>query len=930
MAEENLLQTKLFTPQPRRNLVERSRLLAKLNNGISPEVHLILVSAPAGFGKTTLVSEWLRELPAISSGDKYAYTWLTLDEDDNNPIRFWRYMDATLQMIDPRIGESIRPALSAPQAAPYRWLVTGIVDGILEVDARFILVLDDYHLVNDETIHAGVSYLIDHLPPSVKLLIITRADPPLQLARRRSRGELCEIRAGDLRFSFEEVAQLVNIVMSLNLSIEDITALEKHTEGWIAGLQMAAISMQDVADPHGFVMAFRGNDRYIADYLVEEVLQRQPVEFQQFLLQTSILNQLSGPLCDAITGRSDSQSVLNNLERANLFLIPLDNRREWFRYHQLFASLLYTRLLDSQGASAVNALKQHAGKWYAAHGFVAEAVEILLASGDYEQAAQVIEQAANDLFMANELNLLVKWSSMLPEALVASRLSLIMMAAWGSQAAGYPQQAEHFLTLFEKTIGMTAEEFLSQAPPPRILTSQQRSAMIESIVLRSRLAIDTLDLDTGFSLGERVLPYLVPGPEGEARAFNLPYMYYGPQLLILGIIHKFRGNLSAASDLMIQAEHEAQKVNNLHIIALALGHLGEIQTLQGELKQGRATFERALRHANVYLPSSSAFWGMSSVGLGNLAYEWNDLVEAESQLKTGLDLGRLWHLWECLLPGCLGQALVHQAYGEWEQAAAVLDELVELASLNIHTVESAVAASRALLSFRQGDLESATQWASTFDIDTHTPYTLQWEQNALIAGRIWLENESTLVKAETLFTKLLSDAKSMGHVRTIIEIYKLQALLAKQQKQTQEAIHALLEALKLAASEGYMRLFLDEREPLRVLLESCLSSIHEPLLLAYAEHLLEAFIQGAEKRPAPVSRTIQPNQAKLIEPLSDRELEVLHLMAQGLSNPEIAKRLFLSTNTLKAHAQNIYIKLDVHNRMEAVNKARELGLLGFS
>jgi ATP/maltotriose-dependent transcriptional regulator MalT len=926
MIEENLLQTKLFTPPLRRNLVSRSRLIAKLNDGLSPEIRLILVSAPAGFGKTTLVSEWLKELSLLINKEIPAYTWLTLDEDDNDPIRFWRYIDAAFQRIDPRIGRRIRSALSAPQPAPYRALVTGIIDDILEVQASFILVLDDYHNIKDETVQSGLNYFLDHLPPAVKLLIITRADPPLQLARRRSHSEICEVRASDLRFTLDEVLQLLKTNMNLDLSGEDIATIEKHTEGWIAGLQMAAISMQDAADPHDFVIAFQGNDRYIADYLVEEVLQRQPVEFQQFLLQTSILNQLSGPLCDAVTGRSDSQLVLNNLERANLFIIPLDNRREWFRYHQLFANLLYQRLVDSKGADTVKLLKQRAGEWYASHRRTADAVDIFLACGDYVKAVDLIEAGADHLFMSNELNLLVKWISMVPDELVANRPRLNMMAAWGAQATGNPQVAEHLINLFEKTVGLTAEEFLRTPPPSQVLSPLQKSTMIEAIVLRSRLAIDTLALETSFSLGERVLPYLVPGPIDEPRAFNFPYMYHGPQLLILGQVHKLRGNLKKASDLMIQAEQDAERLHNPHIIALALGYLGEIESFQGHLVTAKEYFARALRSAQEFPQFSSAFWGISEVGLANVSFEQNHLIEAEYHLKTGLELGKLWHVWECLLPGCICQARIHQVYGEWGQATSALDELIDLAALNIHAVETAVAANKALLAFRQGDLVMASHWANTFDINSMLPYPLQWELNALIAGRIWLA-EKKFTKANILFDKLLEQAQASGNIRICMEIHLLQALLALEQNQVDLARQSLLKSLNLAAPEGFVRLFLDEGEPIRSFIKECLPSISEPGLLEFAEHLLKSFVWGIETRPVPVSKAPTPDQTKLIEALSARELEVIRLMAEGLSNPAIAKRLFLSSNTLKAHTQNIYQKLDVHNRMEAVNKARELGLL---
>lgn len=927
MPQEILLQTKLFKPPLRRNLVPRARLLAKLNQALSPETRLTLISAPAGFGKTTLISEWLQNRQAETTGKKPDFTWFTLDEADNDPVQFWRYIDAALQAVDSRLGKSIRPAVSAPQPAPYRSLVAGIISDILQTGAHFTLVLDDYHNITNEAIHEGLNYLIDHLPASVNIIITTRFDPPLQLARRRSRGELCEVRASDLRFTREEIARLLNNVMSLDLSVEDIAALEERTEGWVAGLQMAAISMQDAADPHTFVTAFRGDDHYIADYLVEEVLQRQPVEFQRFLLETSILHRLCGPLCDTVTGRSDSQSVLNTLERANLFLVPLDNRREWFRYHQLFASLLYQRLVDSSDAETIKTLKRRAAEWYSSHGYFDEAVEALIECSDFSKAAEVIENADQYLFMANGLNLLVKWSGRIPQEIIACRPRLNAMAAWASQATGSPKQAQQLINLMEKTIGTTVDQFLCDPTPSGTLSLLQKACLIEAAVLESRLAVDAMDLEKAVSVGQRVLPNLVPDSTGDVCAFNYPYLYRGPELVVLGLADKFRGNFEAASQAFMQAEQNAEQVVNPHIIALSLGHLGEIQAAQGNVAQARSTFTMALKKAGEFPPQATAFWGLASIGLGNLALEQNDLVEAETHLKTGLELGRSWHVWEILLPGCLGQSRLHQAYGEWEQAAQALDGLMELASGNIQNVEPAVAAQQALQALRQGDLQAAAAWASSFDAHSSSPYPLQWEQNALIAARIWLARKE-YPELEALLTRLHNDARSKGHNRTLIELYILQALLSGQQNESEKACQSLQLALEMAAPGGYIRLFLEEGPPLLHLLEACLTTIHDPILRQYADRLQRSFAHTVQTRPASTAaRVATPDQKNIIEPLSERELEVLRLMADGLSNPAIAKKLYLSTNTLKAHAQNIYTKLDVHNRLEAVNKAREIGLL---
>ena len=914
-----ILATKLYVPTLRPKIVPRPHLTERLNEGLSASCKLTLISGPAGFGKTTLVSEWI-----ASCGRPVA--WLSLDEGDNEPARFLNYLIAALQTIATDIGEGVLPMLQSPQPPSAESILTALLNEITIMPDNFVIVLDDYHVIDSKPVDDAITFLLEHLPPHMHLVIATREDPHLPLARLRARGQLTELRAADLRFTPSEASEFLNYVMGLNLSEEDIAALEARTEGWIAGLQLAAISMRDHKDATGFIQSFTGSHRFVMDYLLEEVLHQQPESIQTFLLRTSILDRLSGPLCDAVTGRSDSQAVLNSLERANLFLVSLDNRREWFRYHQLFASLLYQRLVDSNGAEAVKALRQRAGGWYAAHGYAIEAIEILLASQDFEQAAELIERSAEYLFAVNELNLVVKWSTIIPEAVIAARPRLNMVSAWGSQVTGHPQQSSHLLDLLETSIGMTAEEFVGAAPSPQALSPLQRASLIEAGVLRSRLAVDSLQLEKAFTLGERLLPYLVPGATSEAHAFNYPYLYRAGQLSIQGQVHQFRGNLDAAADMLIRADGDAEEVINPHIIALALGHLGEIQALQGHLTEAKRTFERAIQRGRKFSPYSSAFWGLASIGLGNLALEQNDLAEAEAQLKTGLELGKLWHVWECLLPGCIGQARIHAVYGEWEEAFANLDELVALASLNLHTVQPAVEANRAFLALRRGDLERSGYWAATFDLHSSVPYPLQWEQNALIAGRIWVA-ERKLADAEALFKELLSTATTLGHGKTIIELHMLQALWAAQQDQAGQACQAILQALKLAAPGGYVRLFVDEGEPLRTLLEACLPSIHDSAVLEYSGLLLGAFSKPVRSRPSPVPQVIQADQSKLIEPLSERELEVLKLLRSELSGPEIAQQLFVSLNTLRTHTKSIFNKLGVNNRRAAVRRAEELDLI---
>ena len=915
MTEQILLRTKLFAPPPRRNLLARHRLLDRLDGALFPEIRLTLVSAPAGFGKTTLMSAWLRK-PEIGQ-----FAWLTLDKEDNDPVRFWRYLDAALQGIDPRLGESIRPSLFAPQPAPFRGIVTGLVNDILAVGVPFVLVLDDYHQIESDAVHEALNYLVDHLPSTVKLIILTRSDPPLQLARRRGRGELCEIRAAELRFNRAEVNELINEILRLDLSHEDIAALEYRTEGWIAGLQMAAFSLQDVADPHEFVTAFQGDDRYIADYLLEEVLQRQPVEFQTFLLETSILDRLNGSLCDAITGRLDSGVVLNTLERANLFLIPLDNRREWFRYHHLFANLLSRRLLETRGEPPVHGLKQRAAGWYAAHGFIVKAVELYLDSADFEQAVELIEKSDLLLFLGSEINTLARWAALLPAEVISARPRLLLMAAWAAHATAKSQLCERFIHMAEQSVGLNIEDLLAQPPGRFDLEPVKCSMLLEAAVIRTSLAVNHLDLLSAFELGERLRPHLAAVQESQPFAFNPPGNLRAPHEFSLGMVHLLSDDLDRAVQSLTLAAQEGQRVFNFHILAVALGHLGEVQLLQGHPDQARATWEQALQHAAANPSVSIAFWGLAHNGLGSLAYERNDLASAGVYFKAGLELGKTLNAWECLLPGYLGIAQIHFQSGRAPLAVAALHELLELTGPNEPAVRPAVEAALMLFKVAQNDLQAVEHWLAKFDPHTPAAYRQQWNRDALLAVRIWTA-QARYVQAEELLDFLLVDARAGGRVRQELEILILRSLLLQAQGRIDPARAVLLQALSLAEPQGYLRLFLDHGERLQKLLHGM--AAQDTRIQKYLYRLLEGFARTDEIAQP---QSDPANQTGLVEPLSERELEVLRLIARGLSNPEIAAQLYLSPNTLKSHSQNIYAKLDVHSRMEAANKARELGLI---
>jgi ATP/maltotriose-dependent transcriptional regulator MalT len=856
MLPETILRTKFFLPPTHRHLITRPRILNKLDDTFRPETRLTLLCAPAGFGKTTVVTEWLNRIKSdhssLTGGSEVKFSWITFDEADNDPIHFWRYIITAMQCIDPHLGESIQPVLYAPIQPPFRTLLGKLVNDILSVGIEFILVWDDYHYVENEFIHESVNLFIDNLPPLVHLVITTRSDPPLQLARRRARGELCELRGADLRFTQDEASHYIKKIINLELSAEDISILEARTEGWIAGLQMAAISMQGVEDPHTFVTAFRGDDRYIADYLMEEVLQLQPVDYQQFMLQTSVLDRLCASLCDAVTGRSDSKTLLNKLELANVFIVSLDNHREWFRYHQLFANLLQQRLLDTAGNQVVLDLKRRASQWHADHGNIIDAVDIAFSSGDYEQAASIIESSDQSLFMLAELNTLCHWSERIPTKIIAAHMRLNLMVAWANNATGHPQQAEQFVRLLEQTLGVSIIDFLDDSPLSQELLSLERSALLEASVILINIAVASLDLERTFTLGERVIAKLVDNHDGQF-AFNPPENLLCPALFCLGLAHTINGNLAEATRLFSDAESEALKWKNAHIAALAMSYLGKVQAMQGLREQARNTYEHALETAKTYTIRSSAYWGLPSIGLGELELEQGDSKSAEAHFLAGVELGKLWNDWECLLPGMLGLARLHASRGEWQAAYSTLDDLLDRTANNASMVRPGVEAERAAIQLQNGDLAAAAQWASTFDTNHPTVHRIQWEQNALIAAQIWIAQGKN-TEAKALLARLLSDARSGGRQQIV-------------------------------------------------------NRINQILI------------------PTKQLRIQPPEDQALFEPPTKRELDVLRLMAKGLSIPEIARELYLSPNTLKAHAQNIYLKLDVHNRIEAVNKAKELNYL---
>jgi LuxR family maltose regulon positive regulatory protein len=899
------LSTKLHRPQPRADALQRARLIDRLETGAREGRTLTLISAPAGFGKTTLISVWLQQ-------SQRRVAWLSLDQSDNDPLRFWRYVIAAVQTLETESGSMALAMLVAPQVPPLETIVTALINDLAALSNPLVLVIDDYHVITDLNIHTSLDFLLDHLPPQVHVAITTREDPPLSLPRRRARRQATEVRAAELRFTLSEATDLLNAIMRLRLTQADIVALEQRTEGWAVGLQMAALSLQGRSDQHDFIAAFAGDDRYIADYLLEEVIQRQPPAVQDFLLKTSFLPRLSAALCDAVLDRRDSRSVLADLDRANLFIMPLDNRREWFRYHHLFSDLLHQRLSEAIEEARLIGLYQAASMWFEQHDLIDEAIELTLQAHDFDRAAHLIEQHVERFFKHSELQALAEYVGALPPRFIAQHIHLLAMRAWALLASGHGPDAQAALHTIEQVAGVTEADWQHWDN----LSDKQRAALMEVTVMRMRFLMDQGDLPHVLELAQRILPQLTD--DQQMWLYNRSLALRPPVRFMVGVSHEMRGELREA-----EAEYQAtvtEGTDNPHIIALALGHLGSMQVQQGQLRAAAATYQQAQQLAEDMGRHSSPFIGISLVSYGGLLYEWNNIEAAQHQIEEGIAQGKIWNSWEALLPGYLHLARVKYAQGDGVGALAALDEMVTLTRSLMPAAPQLAESARAWLWLRLGRLENVERWGRHLTLDAQVAITSTTASEWLIWAH-WLLIQKKTGEALTILRQLVSLTENSGHRTIYLTAQLLSAVAHNAQGKLQEAHQTLAQVLKQAEPEGYVRLFVDAGLPVARLLYQ---AIEHDLSPAYAQRLLAAFPE-TDWSPQPDRPT--PATADLIEPLSDRELEVLRLIDQGLSNSEIAAKLVLSTGTVKVHSHNIFSKLGVSNRTQAVSKARALGLI---
>lgn len=890
----HLLATKLQVPPLAPSLVPRPALLKRLDEGLRQDRRLILVSAPAGYGKTTLLGEWVRQrgLPVA---------WISLDEGDNDPVRFLAYLITALRTIKPQVGAAALSVLQSSPSQPLEAVLTPLVNGMVEVQGSLLIALDDYHLIDVQAVHAATAFLLERLPPQAHLAIATRADPPLPLARLRGRGQLTELRLNDLRFTPDEAARFLEGALGLKPYPEDVATLTSRTEGWAAGLQMAAASMRGHEDITGFIHALTGSHRYVLDYLIEEVLQRQTEHVQAFLLQTSVLDRLCGPLCDALTGRTEEgQGILEALEHANLFIIPLDDRREWYRYHRLFADLLQQRLVQSQ-PEIVPTLHCRASLWYERRGLMEEAIEHALAAGDPQRAAELIERVAEIMFMRSEVVTLSGWIERLPEGELLGRPTLCVYHAWALLWSGSP------LETVERRLKMVARDggFSSRAAPLQAFV-----ALLKGQIAR-----------TG-DLSRRALEGL---PEGESLLRSLATLLQANLSLV-------EGDTAAGIQALEEIAHASQQTGNVLIATLVLCHLAELRHKQGALRQAEALYQQALDLATDIGGRRLPVAGKALIGLGDLAWHRNDLDTAERLLKEGVELCKRWSRIG-MFEGQVTLAMIREAKGDRAGAFETVKTLRAMAQqfdateADDHIVDMI----EARLHIRQGNLAPAHRWAEGRSLvaeaskakearveDFITARLRKYEYPIL--ARLWLA-EGRHDDALELLDGLLTIAEQTDRKVLTLEAEILKALAHQAKAQTGRALASLGRAMALAEPEGFVRLFLDEGGPMEALLEALRPGLQDPALAAYVNRLLAALSPA----PTPPTPTAQPEGP--VEPLSEREFEVLRLLPSGLTGPEIAEELFITVNTLHTHLKNIYGKLGVHSRIQAVERARDLNLL---
>jgi LuxR family transcriptional regulator, maltose regulon positive regulatory protein len=900
-----LISTKLRVPQARPKLVARPRLAERLN----PESgrKLTLITAPAGFGKTTLLGEWV-----AGRSDERSIAWASLDEGDNDPARFLSYLVAALRTIEDGFGEGILSSLRAPGSPPVEALTGALINELADIPANLAIVLDDYHLIDSDHVHGIVSFLLERLPSNVHLLISSRIDPPLPLARLRVRGQITEINAADLSFTREEAVAFLKDTMGLNLSAKDLAALEERTEGWIAGLQLAALSMRDRKDSSGFIQAFSGSHRDVLDFLTDEVLDRQSEQMRAFLLETSILQRLTGELCDAVTERDDGQVTLERLERENLFVVPLDDERRWYRYHHLFADVL-RGLLEQERSEEVKELHLRAAAWYERSGWASAAVEHALIAGDAGWAARLVEYYTQALLQRGEGVTVDRWLRALPAGLVRARPRLSLAQAILAFITGRADEVEPLLADAERAFAN-----VDQAGEPPVGESVRGLANVHGSVamLRAELARHRGDVEHTIQFSRQARAHLGEGDQ---------YLHFFTSWN-LAVAKQMQGRLGEAEDALAElAADPWASGRNPYVAVRTYYALGQVQLTQGRLSAALQTFRQGLELATeagrLALPAA----GVAHVGIAEVLYERNELDAALGQAMRAVELCRQIGYAQWLVTGLAALARIRQALGDQAGALEAIGEAERLVPSTVVDLFFPVAVQRARLLLAQGEVEDAARWCAERGLGVEDEPSYLREREHLVLARVLLA-QGKVDQALRLLRWHLEEAQAQRRRGSEIEILMLQVLALWEKGEKEGAATTLTRALTLAEPEGYVRTFVDEGPEMALLLSEVLKAhqrrhLDRPDLPSahYLRKLLTALEQAA-------SRTTPPT-AELPEPLSERELEVLQLIEAGKSNRRIAQELFVTTGTVKTHIRSIYRKLDAHSRTQALVRARELNLL---
>jgi LuxR family maltose regulon positive regulatory protein len=941
-----LLATKLFVPPARADLLPRPRLYDRLARGLRGK--LTVIAAPAGFGKTTLLSAWRAAGP-----DAPPFAWVSLDPADNDPPRFWSYVLAALDRVAPGLGAPGLALLQSPQPPPIDAILTGVLNALSAADNEqgdVALVLEDYHAIATPVIHETLARLLDYLPPRLHLVILTRAEP-LPLARLRAAGAITELHADELRFTPDEVATLLNRVMGLALTPDELAALAARTEGWVAGLQLAALALRDQADRPGFIRAFGGSNRYIVDYLAAEVLARQPAPVQDFLLRTAILDRLCGPLCDAVLGRpaggeghaagtehpavavpmpapasseaASSQGMLLALERANLFVVPLDAERRWYRYHHLFAEVLRQRLAHEASGAAVTALHGRASAWYEGQGLVGEAVGHALAAAEWPRAARLLERYVLPAIVGGQVRTALGWLGRLPEATLFAHPRLCIYHALALLFANDLAAAESRLGDAERRIG-------PDTPPADADAARGYAAAI-----RANLALYTGDLAGCVAWGERVLALL---PETEVIARTTARLHVARAFRITGEV------TAAAERRAVAAVGPIRASGSVLGTVGALANVARLHRLQGRLRAAAATYDELAASAGGADALRGLHGGLAYfVGLGELHRERDELDAADGYLAQAMALlpGTRTVDAEDVALGYLALARLQCARGEHAAARATLDRLADEARRRgfVPHLVARAAAERARLALAAGDTDAAGAWARASGLAAEDAPDFPREAAYLVLARVWIARAERrnaaflLPQAHRLLERLLDDAAAKGRQGNALEILLVRALAHWAQGARGEALETIARALALAEPEGYVRRFADEGVAMEALLRAARDRGIAP---GYVARLLGAFPGGRDAAGpgigASAARALGsapgiPSDAPGFEPLSARELDVLRLLAGGRSNAEIARASAIAVSTVKTHVNRIFAKLQVADRAEAIRRARELHLL---